>query len=76
MSRKCMGKNKNTWRISVYKCPDCGAEVEMGRDEYRVRCKKCNGFVYKDVTPSCIDWCPSARKCFGEEKWKAIRREK
>jgi len=60
-------------RSALYKCPSCGNEVEMFSDELRIRCRKCKQFVYKENTPSCIDWCPSAKQCLGEDRWNALR---
>ena len=59
-------------RSALYKCPDCGAEVEMFSDEMRFRCRKCGAMVYKEKVPSCIEWCKSARQCLGEERWKEL----
>ncbi len=53
----------------------CGAEVEMFSDELRIKCRKCGEYVYKEKTPSCIEWCPAARQCLGEERWKALKGE-
>jgi hypothetical protein len=45
----------------------------MFSDELRVRCHKCSEYVYKEQTPSCIDWCASAKDCIGTEQWNALR---
>ena len=55
------------------KCPNCGAEVEIFSDELRVRCQKCGTMVYREETPSCINWCAAARQCLGEERWKELK---
>ncbi len=57
----------------MYTCSKCGAEVEIFSDELRVRCYKCKEFVYKEMTPSCIDWCGSAKECLGAERWNALQ---
>ena len=72
---KCPGQDMRKLRAAIYKCPSCGAEVEMFSDELRIKCRKCGEYVYKEQTPSCIDWCPSARQCLGEERWKALKGE-
>jgi len=41
----------------------------------RVKCQKCGQYVYKEKTPSCIDWCAAARQCLGEERWKELKDE-
>ena len=56
----------------MYMCSNCGTEVEMFSDELRIRCYKCKEFVYKETTPSCIDWCGSAKECLGVERWNAL----
>jgi len=73
MNTKCPGQDMRKLRSALYICPNCGSEVEMFSDELRIRCQKCREFVYKENTPSCIDWCPSARQCLGEERWSALR---
>lgn len=73
MSMKCPGQDTRNLRAAMYRCPNCGTDVEMFSDELRIRCYKCNEFVYKEGTPSCIDWCSSAKKCIGVERWDALR---
>ena len=75
MYSKCPGQDMRNLKVSLHKCPKCGAEVEIFSDELRARCQKCKTLVYKEKVPSCIDWCPSARECLGEERWKALRGE-
>jgi ribosomal protein S27AE len=73
MESKCPGQDIRNLRAAMYKCPKCGNEVEMFSDELRIKCKKCGEYVYKEQTPSCIEWCPSAEQCLGPERWKAIK---
>lgn len=72
MNMKCPGQDIRNLRAAMYKCQNCGAEVEMFSDELRIKCKQCGKYVYKEQTPSCIEWCSSARQCLGEERWKAL----
>ena len=72
---KCPGQDMRNLRVAIYKCPSCGAEVEIFSDELRAKCQKCGKYVYKEKTPSCIDWCAAARQCLGEERWKALKGE-
>jgi hypothetical protein len=37
-----------------------------------VTCRNCGEMVHPEKLPSCIEWCDSARRCLGEEKWKQI----
>ena len=73
MYNRCPGLETRNLRVALYKCPNCGAEVEMFSDEVRVKCPECGKNVYQEKTPSCIDWCASARQCLGEERWKQLK---
>ena len=73
MDSKCPGQDMRNLRVSIHKCPNCGAEVEIFSDEIRVKCPKCKQHVYKEKVPSCIEWCTSARECLGEERWKQLK---
>lgn len=75
MEARCPGQDTRNLRVSLHKCPNCGNEVEIFSDEMKVKCNKCGNFVYGDQTPSCINWCASARKCLGEERWKQLHGE-
>ncbi len=75
MTTKCPGQDLRNLRVSLHKCPNCGTEVEIFSDELKVKCHKCGEKVYKEQTPSCIDWCASARQCLGEERWQELRGE-
>jgi len=72
---RCPGQDMRNLRVSLHKCPNCGAMVEIFSDEMRVKCQKCGQYVYKEKTPSCIDWCASARQCLGEERWQQLKGE-
>ena len=75
MNSKCPGQDMSKLRVQLYKCPNCGAEVEMFSDELRVKCHKCGKYIYQETIPTCIDWCASARECLGEERWKEFKGE-
>jgi DNA-directed RNA polymerase subunit RPC12/RpoP len=72
MYSRCPGQDMRNLRVALYKCPSCGAEVEMFSDEMKVKCPKCGAKVYREKTPSCVEWCASARQCLGEERWKEL----
>lgn len=74
MDIKCPGTDSRFLKIGIYKCGNCGYEVEMFSDELRVKCPKCGSDVFQETTPSCIEWCKSARECLGEEKWQEIKK--
>jgi NADH pyrophosphatase NudC (nudix superfamily) len=75
VTMKCPGQDMRNLRVSLHKCPKCGAEVEIFSDELRVKCHQCGEKVYKEQVPTCIDWCASARQCLGEERWRELRGE-
>ncbi len=75
MYTRCPGQDTRHLRVKLYKCPKCGAGVEIFSDEVSVRCQKCGEKVYSDMGPSCIDCCASARECLGEEKWQQLKDE-
>lgn len=75
MSAKCPGQDNRNLRVDLFRCPNCGAEVEIFSDETRVRCHQCREYVYREKLPSCISWCASARQCLGEERWKRLMEE-
>jgi DNA-directed RNA polymerase subunit RPC12/RpoP len=75
MMSKCPGQDMRNLTVGLYKCPNCGDDVEIFSDEMRVKCPKCGEKVYRDKVPSCIEWCAKARECLGEERWKALKGE-
>ena len=75
MTTKCPGQDMRNLRVKLYKCQNCGKEVEIFSDELKVKCPHCRKYVYPEKTPSCIDWCASARQCLGDERWKELRGE-
>jgi NADH pyrophosphatase NudC (nudix superfamily) len=75
MISKCPGQDIQNLTSALYKCPQCGSEVELFSDELKIKCQKCGQYVYQEHTPSCVEWCPSARQCLGEEKWLSLHNE-
>lgn len=51
-------------------------QVEIFSDELRAICPGCGREVYKEKTPSCIDWCRAAEQCLGEEAYTELTRRK
>ena len=72
MYAQCPGRNSSNLRAELHKCPNCDNEVEIFSDEIKVRCSRCGENVFREKTPSCIDWCASARQCLGEERWRSL----
>ena len=55
----------------LFKCPDCGAEVEIWSDEATRPCPSCGKNVFRiGGGQSCLDWCRLAKECVGEDKYK------
>ncbi len=59
-----------------YPCPQCGYKVEIWTHELERNCPQCGTTVFKERTPSCIDWCQYARECVGEETYARLVEEK
>ena len=68
----CPGQDSRNIRSAMYKCESCGNLVEIFSDESRFRCKQCGHYVNREKTISCIEWCPSARQCLGEDRWRKM----
>ncbi len=72
---QCPGSSTRNLTADIIACPACGNEVEIFSDETRRRCSACKEMVYRERLPSCVDWCPSARECIGEERWRKWQEE-
>lgn len=72
---KCPGQDMRNLRVELFKCPNCGSEVEIFSDEQRVICQKCGERVHRESVPTCIEWCAHARQCLGEERWRQLHGE-
>ncbi len=70
--RKCPGAaNVRTPTLTVKKCPECNAEVEIFSDDLEAKCGKCGFIIYNQIE-SCIQWCKHAKECLGEERYKKL----
>lgn len=54
-------------------CPFCKAAVEIWTDESRARCRNCGTVVTREMTLGCIEWCPKAAQCIGQDKLAEYR---
>jgi len=69
MYSHCPGQEGRNLQVEVFKCPGCGADVEIFTDEMRFRCRKCGTMVVrKEVAPVCLDWCEAAQKGLDQAK--------
>jgi len=60
---RCPGQESRNLQVEVFKCPCCGADVEIFSDEMRFRCRKCGTMVVrKEVAQACLDWCKMAER--------------
>ncbi len=73
MSALCPGQDTRKWQVEYRECPNCRAEIEFFARDVKLRCDQCGAMVYRERMPSCIDWCPAARYCVGEQKWKELK---
>ncbi len=72
---QCPGQSKRNLKAELRRCPSCSYQVEIFSDELRVRCPGCGTQVYKEKTPSCIDWCRAAEQCLGEDAYRELNKE-
>jgi hypothetical protein len=65
----CPGQDQSMWHpedIQFLKCPDCGGEVEIWKDEPVRSCPSCKTLVHNPRAPQdCEKWCASASECPG-----------
>ncbi len=54
------------------RCFWCGAVSEIWSDEVEIVCKGCKKTISRDMKPTCIEWCPAAKECVGEEKYERL----
>ena len=76
MFGKCPGAaNMRTPTLTIKKCHECGAEVEIFSTDMKVECSNCGFTIYADLQ-SCIQWCKYAEECLGKELYQKLKREK
>ena len=47
LSSKCPGQDMRNLRAAIYKCPNCGSEVEMFSDELKLNAKSAGNTYIK-----------------------------
>ena len=65
----CPGQDKRKVRPEPIICSSCGYEAEIFSDEIKAICPKCRKVFYREVLPTCVDWCASAKECIGEQAY-------
>lgn len=76
MIYKCPGQDKRNITAELIKCSKCGYEKEIFSDEIRSKCPKCQNVSYREVLPTCVDWCGHAKECVGSEVYDIYARNK
>ncbi len=71
---RCPGQSKRNLKAELRLCPNCNYQVEIFSDELRARCPGCGTQVYKEETPSCIDWCKAAEQCLGQHAYRELKK--
>ena len=72
---KCPGSEEiRSPHPEIVPCPWCGAEVELWSDEAETDCPRCGKPVYREIPPSCWEWCACARECLGPEKYDRLKK--
>ncbi len=56
-------------------CLFCQYKNEIWSDEPDMVCKGCGQIITRDMVPSCVEWCQSARECVGLEKYERIMKK-
>jgi hypothetical protein len=66
-SERCPGQDLRYWKpedIGTARCPGCGGEVEIWKDEPERRCPSCGSTVRNPkLDRTCALWCPKAGEC-------------
>lgn len=55
-----------------FPCPDCAAPVEIWSHEFKATCDNCGRVVFRQKTPTCLQWCQYAVECVGEKTYREI----
>jgi hypothetical protein len=72
MFDRCPGAaDQRTPTLTIKKCPQCGEEVEVFSNDFKVPCQKCGFIIYNDIV-SCVQWCNHAKECVGEEMYNKL----
>lgn len=76
MISNCPGQDKRKVRPEPIVCLSCGYEAEIFSDEIKASCPKCRQVFYREVLPTCVDWCASAKECLGQQAYSDYTKNK
>ncbi|MCX5707158.1 MAG: phosphohydrolase [Candidatus Omnitrophica bacterium] len=62
---KCPGQDKRNIKAEIVDCHHCGYKIEFFSDEVKARCPQCKSWAFKEILPSCLNWCKAAGECSG-----------
>lgn len=66
---RCPGQDRRYWKedaVFEVPCPECGAAVELFKDESSGRCASCgHKFPNPGIDFGCAKWCSLAEQCLG-----------
>jgi hypothetical protein len=55
--------------MNSVRCPACGEEVELWKDEPARACRRCGTTVRNPLLDGgCTKWCPKAKECLGDDR--------
>jgi hypothetical protein len=57
-------------------CFWCERVSEIWSDEVEIVCKGCGKTISREMKPTCIEWCPAARECIGQEKYERLMKNR
>ena len=69
MTGNCPGQDKRKVKPEPIVCPACGYEAEIFSDEIKARCPQCRQVFYRQVLPTCVEWCVAAKECLGDRAY-------
>jgi hypothetical protein len=58
------------------RCFWCDTACEIWSDEVEIECSGCKKTISRNMKPTCIEWCPAARECIGDEKYERLMKGK
>ncbi len=73
---RCPGNiAQGTPTVTLKKCPQCGAEVELFSTDMKVDCPGCGLAVFNNIN-SCAEYCGYAEQCLGTEMYQKLKQQR